>query len=172
VQGVPRLEIETELQAEAYRDDLMERFARSHPARARIASCHDYDPCHLSICPPCTQRFREANLPNLASLFQQPLERLKFVTIYAKIVSAGKLIEADVPALKESFRKVVARADVSGGGLVVGAVEPEWRAEERKWLLHIHAIASDVDDRCWAQVRSVLRKRAENELVEATSSQP
>jgi hypothetical protein len=167
-----RFEIESQSRAEAYRDDLAEKLGGLHPTTRKIVACETDDPCHLSICPLCTHRYREEVIPSLASLFEQPLECLSFVTMYVQVVSAGKLVEADVPALKESFRKVVARAEVSGDGLIVGALEPEWRADERKWLLHLHGIASDVDNRCWAQVRVVLRKRVERELADADSSGP
>jgi hypothetical protein len=69
-----RLKIESQSQAEAFRDDLAEKLGGLHPTTRKIVACETDDPCNLSICPPCTQRFREENLPKLASLFEQPMD--------------------------------------------------------------------------------------------------
>ena len=163
-----RFTIETDAEAEAYRDELVERLARSSLARKAIAACDADDPCGLSSCPLCGHRFREDVLPQLALLFDQPLDRIRFVTMYAHAIAEGALAEVEALKLKDSLRKIIARADISGRGLAVGALEPEWLGAERKWLIHLHIIASEVDDMCWDRVRAVLRKRANKELLEAT----
>jgi hypothetical protein len=166
-----RFAIETDAEAEAQRDKLVARLKMSHPALKAIAECECDDPCNLSSCPLCGHRFREDVLPQLALLFDRPLDRLRFVTMYVHVVAEGKLAEVDPLTLRDSLRKIIERADIPGRGLVVGALEPEWRAAERKWLLHLHTIASDVDEKCWTRVRAVLRKRANKELIQATRSQ-
>jgi hypothetical protein len=93
------------------------------------------------------------------------------VTMYVQAVAEGKLAEVDALTLRNSLQKIIARADIPGRGLAVGALEPEWCAAERKWLLHLHVIAGEVDEKCWATVRAVLRKRANKELLQATRSQ-
>jgi hypothetical protein len=166
-----RFAIETEAEADAQRDKLVDRLASSSPARKVIAACDADNPCGLSSCPLCCHRFREYALPQLALLFDQPLDQLRFVTMYVQAVAGGKLAEVDALTLRNSLQKIIARADIPGRGLAVGALEPEWCAAEQKWLLHLHVITSEVDDKCWDRVRAVLRKRANKELLQATRSQ-
>jgi hypothetical protein len=162
--------IETDAEAEDQRDQLVERLKTSHPWLKAIAECEYEDPCGLSACPLCGHRFREDVLPQLAALFDQPLDRLRFVTMYVHAVGEGKLGETNPFTLRDSLRRIIARADDAGRGLVIGALEPEWRATERKWLLHVHVIASDVDMKVWDRIGAVLKKRASRELVEVTRS--
>lgn len=163
-------QIETLADAEDQRDKLLERLKTSHPALKAIAECAYEEPCGLSACPLCGHRFREDVLPQLASLFKQPLDRLRFVTMYVHAVGEGRLGEVNPFTLRDSLRRIIARADIKGCGLVIGALEPEWRATERKWLLHLHVIASDVDKKVWDRIGAVLKKRASKELVEVTRS--
>jgi hypothetical protein len=161
--------IETDTEAEAQREKLVDRLKKLHPALKAIAACEYDDPCGLTSCPLCAHRFREDALPQLAMLFDQPLNRLRSVTMYAKVVGDGELAEIDVLTLRDSLRRIIARADTAGRGLLVGALEPEWLEAERKWLIHLHVIASDVDEKCWARVRAVLRKRANKEPTRSHS---
>lgn len=157
-------EIESQTQAELHRDDLAKRLGWLNPVTKEILACDADNPCHLAICPHCAHSYREETIPQLASLFELPLRRLSFATMYVRVVRAGKLLEVDVATLKESLRKIVARADVSGRGLIIGAVESEWRASERKWLLHAHVITADDDDEFWARVRAALDRRVKKKL--------
>jgi hypothetical protein len=163
--------IETLADAERYRDDLIEKLGWTNPVTNLLLSCDIDDPCRRSACPRCTHSFRDEVLPQLASLFNQPLDCLRFVTMYVHAIGEGKLGEADPITLRDSLRRIIARADVLGRGLVIGALEPEWRATERKWLLHLHVIASDIDKKVWDRIGAVLKKRASKELIEVTRSQ-
>jgi hypothetical protein len=166
-----RFAIETDSEAETQRDKLVERLRASHPAVRTIAACEHDEHCGLSSCPLCGHLFRKAVLPPLAALFTQPLDRLRFVTMYVHVVDEGHLAEVDALRLKGAMRRLIARADISGRGLMVGAIEPEWRAAERKWLIHLHVISSDIDDETWARVRRALTRRASKALIQSIGLQ-
>jgi hypothetical protein len=171
VRTILRFAIETDAEADVQRDKLVDRLARSSPARKAIAACDDDDPCDLSACPLCGHRFRKVALPQLVPLFRQPLDQLRFVTMYVQAIGQGELAEVDSLTAKDSLRKVVARADIPGRGLAVGALEPEWLGAERKWLIHLHVVASEIDEKCWDRIRAVLKKRANKQLFDATRPQ-
>ena len=166
-----RFNIESDTEAETQRDKLVGRLKPSHSALKAIANCDFDDPCGLSSCPLCSHWFREDTLPQLGSLLDQPLDSLRFVTMYVHVVAEGELARIDPPKLRDSLRKIIARADSAGSGLVIGGLEPEWLSAERKWLIHLHVIAADVDEKFWVLVRAVLRKRANRELLQTTRSQ-
>jgi hypothetical protein len=163
--------IETLADAERYRDDLIEKLGWTNPVTNLLLSCDIDDPCRRSACPRCTHSFRDEVLPQLASLFNQPLDCLRFVTMYVHVVDEGHLAEVDALRLKGAMRRLIARADISGRGLMVGAIEPEWRAAERKWLIHLHVISSDIDDETWARVRRALTRRASKALIQSIGLQ-
>ena len=154
-----RFQIETTADAERYRNDLIEKLGWANPVTKALLSCEIDEPCNLSICPVCTHSFRVENVPLLASLFPQPLEELSFVTMYVQLVHAGDLSRVDAKTLVASLRKTIARSDVTGFGLIVGAIEPEWRETETSWLIHLHAISAYVAKDVWADIRAALRKR-------------
>ena len=165
-----RFDIETDAEAELQRDRLAARLKTTHPSLKALVTCEYDDPCGAASCPLCTHRYRERVLPQLAPFFDQPLDRLRFVTMYVDLVPEGQLDQGDALTLRDSLRRTIARADTLGHGLAIGGLEPEWRGAERKWLLHMHVIAGDIDTQCWARVRSVLRKRANKETHKATRS--
>jgi hypothetical protein len=162
--------IETQSHAEVYRDDLITKLGRFNPVTGLILACDDDDPCYLSICLLCTHRYREENITLLESLFEQSIMNLTFATMYIRVSGAGKLIGVDALSLLDSLRKIIARADIKGDGLVVGALEPEWRESENNWLIQMHAISALVDDEFWARIRVTLRKRVKKEEPNGSSS--
>jgi hypothetical protein len=109
-QTMSRFAIEADAEAEEQRDKLVERLKVSHPAFKAIAHCDYDDPCGLSACPLCGHRFRVDTLPVLAQLFNQPLDQLRFVTMYVCAADEGQLAEVN------ALTHLSARSNRSGLG--------------------------------------------------------
>jgi hypothetical protein len=149
---------ETRRQAEEWNDRRLEALVPGLPgvARALIRCDGERHRCSLPICAVCARAYRPgpiAELHALANAYAGPHE---VATIYLGLFPPDSLADADVPRVREMFRKRLDRAGFKGA-IVVGGIEVAWQEKWRRWLLHAQVLAIGVDPHAWEQLEAALQ---------------
>jgi hypothetical protein len=152
---------ETRDQAERWNDDRLHVLLPRLPAVGRaLRDCDgQHHRCGLPICAVCARDYRPrpiAQLHALAHAKAYPGLR-EIATIYLDLFRPGSLRQADLPHIREMFRRRLDRAGFKGA-IVVGGIEVAWQAHHQRWLLHAHVLALGVAEHAWEQLEAALKR--------------
>jgi hypothetical protein len=150
---------ETRDQAERWNDDRLNVLLPRLPAVGRaLRDCDgQHHRCGLPICAVCARDYRPgpiAQLHDLARAYPGPHQ---VATIYLDLFLPGSLGRADLPHIREMFRKRLDRAGFKPA-ILAGGIEVAWQAQHQRWLLHAQVLAIGVDPQAWQQLEAALEK--------------
>jgi hypothetical protein len=119
-----------------------------------------HHPCWRPFCAVCARDYRLEPIAQLHALAQAKTKHPgphEVATIYLDFFPPGSLGQADLPHIREMFRKRLDRARFKPA-IVAGGIEVAWQENWRRWLLHAHVLAIGVDPQAWQQLEAALAK--------------
>jgi hypothetical protein len=124
---------------------------------AILESCGNPDPCGSVPCFKCARRFRRRLRGELRRLARRPGRTREWATIYLETVRAGSLQYVSIKRAHDRLRAQLRRSGF-GSSVVVGGTEVAWIERDKVWVLHVHALAIDVDSDAWDALEEKLAK--------------
>ena len=139
-----RFETIHDAQIESERSELVLKQARGtgrQLARA-LQDCRDtHHRCDQTYCPLCARVFRRWYVGELLRL-SQTVAKPTILTVLLKKAPHDKIDQLDPRDFRGMLRKRLRRAGLTDA-FVIGAFENVYRAQERKWVLHVNLMIID-----------------------------
>lgn len=111
----------------------------STPEAKILAKCRMGSSCENTFCPVCARRFRRWFIGELLRIAENETRHVRVLTILLEAADRKAISDLDFRSHSHILRKRLERAGL-GEALVIGGVEIVYRANVRKWVLHINLV--------------------------------